>query len=167
MSAATTATAAPPRLSIDEFLARYPDAPHVELVKGVVLEHPMSSPRHGKLCALVTRLVGNHADDHDLGHVMSNDSRVRVGVDSVRGGDVIYFSDERLPRGDIPEGILPVVPDLVFEVRSPSDRWIDIFGKAVEYIRADELQQIFENGDELTLPDVLPGFSVAVSRLFD
>jgi hypothetical protein len=32
--------------------------------------------------------------------------------------------------------------------------------------RSDEFQQIFHNGDTLTLPDVLPGFSVVVSRLF-
>ncbi|MFO0810857.1 MAG: Uma2 family endonuclease [Gemmataceae bacterium] len=32
--------------------------------------------------------------------------------------------------------------------------------------RADELQQIFHNGDELTIPDVLPGFAVPVRRLF-
>jgi hypothetical protein len=33
--------------------------------------------------------------------------------------------------------------------------------------RADELQRIFDNGDELTIPDVLPGFAVAVRRLFE
>lgn len=32
--------------------------------------------------------------------------------------------------------------------------------------RSDALQQILGSGDELTLPDVLPGFSVAVQRLF-
>ena len=34
------------------------------------------------------------------------------------------------------------------------------------YRDAEEFQQIFHNGDELTLPDVLPGFAVAVNRLF-
>jgi hypothetical protein len=29
-----------------------------------------------------------------------------------------------------------------------------------------ELQQIFHNGDELTVPEVLPGFAVAVACLF-
>jgi Uma2 family endonuclease len=32
--------------------------------------------------------------------------------------------------------------------------------------RSDEFQQIFHNGDEVILPDVLPGFAVKVQRLF-
>jgi Uma2 family endonuclease len=34
------------------------------------------------------------------------------------------------------------------------------------YRDAEEFRQILHNGDPLTLPDVLPGFSVPVSRLF-
>ena len=33
--------------------------------------------------------------------------------------------------------------------------------------RLDELQQIFHNSDALTIADVLPGFSVVVSRFFE
>jgi hypothetical protein len=33
--------------------------------------------------------------------------------------------------------------------------------------KVEELQQIDHNSDTLTLPDVLPGFSVVVSRLFE
>ncbi len=97
-----------------------------------------------------------------------------------------FFSYERLPRGTVLEGLLPVSPDLVVEMRSPTDRWTAVFAKVIEYLesgfrvvvvldgatasasvyRADELQQVFHNGDDLTLPDVLPGFPVAVNRLF-
>lgn len=97
-----------------------------------------------------------------------------------------FFSHERLPKGDVPDGVAPVAADLVVEVRSPSDRWTDVFTKMLEYLKAgvrvvvildpattsasvyrpDELQQVFHNGDPLTLPDVLPGFSVPVNRLF-
>ena len=85
-----------------------------------------------------------------------------------------------------PDGLLSVVPNLVVEVRSPSDRWGEIFTKVGEYLRAgvvvvvvldpasasasvyrmEEIQQVFHNGDALVLPDVLPGFSVAVEPLF-
>jgi len=30
--------------------------------------------------------------------------------------------------------------------------------------RPDDIQQIFDNGDELTLPDILPGFAVPVKK---
>src|SRR5258708_40294303 len=114
---------------------------------------------------------------------MSNDSFVRTqrDPDTVRGGDVCYVSYSLLPPGPVPEGLLDLVPELVFEVRSPSDRLIKMIAKATEYIEAGVLvvcivdpkqQRIMiyrqdateELGidDVLTLPDVLPGFSVTV-----
>ncbi len=85
----------------------------------------------------------------------------------------------------VPEGIHTLAPDFVAEVKSPTDRWIDVFTKIVEYLQAgvrvallvdpgrstvsvyrDDRQEILKVGDELTLPDVLPGFAVPVGRLF-
>lgn len=178
---------APPLLTADEFAARYANV-HAELVQGVVKESPVPWPKHGKACLNVAGELWSFLRTHDLGHAMSNDSWVRTATnpDTVRGSDVCFFSYERLPKGEVPDGLLPVVPDLVFEVRSPSDRWNDIFIKVGEYLNAgvrvvvvldaktasatvyrpDELQQTLHNGDELTLPDVLPGFAVRVSSLF-
>jgi hypothetical protein len=44
---------------------------------------------------------------------------------------------------------------------------LDAASTSASVYRALELQQIFHNGDELVLPDVLPGFLVAVRRLFE
>jgi Uma2 family endonuclease len=189
MSTTQTSPPSTTLLTAEEFVRRYAGQ-RVELVRGVVKELPMpASAKHGKICAKIARLIGNHVEERDLGHVMSNDSYVKVKSDPdlVRGADVSFYSYERLPKGEVPEGILPVSPDLVVEVRSPSDRWIDVFEKVVEYLgvgvrvvvlvdavsltasvyRPDELQRIFDNGDELTVPDVLPGFAVAVRLLFE
>jgi Uma2 family endonuclease len=177
-----------PLMTAAEFTARYANI-HAELVKGIVKEYPVPWPRHGKLCSRIDRLIGNHVEANDLGHVMCNDSWIKTGSnpDTVRGADVCFFSYERLPKGAVPEGLLPVAPDLVVEVRSPTDRWNAIFAKVSEYLsagvrvvvvldpatasasvyRMEELQQIFHNSDGLALPDVLPGFSVVVSRLLE
>ncbi|MBY0231007.1 MAG: Uma2 family endonuclease, partial [Gemmataceae bacterium] len=92
----------------------------------------------------------------------------------------------RLPRGLVPGGDLGLVPDLVGEVKSPSDRWGEVFAKIGEYLEAGvrvvvvadaesmtvslyrqwAVQEILREGDTLTIPDVLPGFSVPVARLF-
>jgi Uma2 family endonuclease len=100
---------------------------------------------------------------------------------------VCFFSYERLPKGPVPGGLLNVAPDLVVEVRSPSDGWNDVFIKVGEYLsagvrvvvvldmttrsasvyRKDEFQQIFDNGDSLLIPDVLPGFTAPVARFFE
>jgi Uma2 family endonuclease len=162
---------------------------YVELVKGQVRELPMPFPRHGKICWRAGCLLGEHLAKHDCGHVMSNDSFVQTCTDpdTIRGADVCFYSYERLPKGNVPDGLLPVVPDLIVEVRSPSERWGELFAKVGEYLEAgvrvvivldaltatasvyrpDELQQIFHNGDSLVVPDVLPGFSVPVLRLFE
>jgi Uma2 family endonuclease len=178
-----------PLLTAEEFARRYAGQ-RFELVKGILKELPMpASAKHGKICATATYLLSDFVLKHDVGHVMSNDSYVKVKSDPdvVRGADVSYYSYERLPKGKVPEGILPVAPDLVVEVRSPNDGWSEIFIKVGEYLgcgvrvvivldevsltasvyRAEEIQRIFDNGDELTVPDVLPGFGVAVRRLFE
>ncbi len=187
LSAAAPPPPPPGLVTAEEFTTRYAHL-RAELVKGIVKVYPVPYLKHGILCSTICRFVGNHVEAHDFGRVASNDSWIKTGSnpDTVRGADLCYFSYERLPKGDVPEGLLSVAPELVIEVRSPSDRWINMFVKVGEYLqadvrvvvildpssasasvyRADELQQIFHSGDELTLPDVLPGFAVPVSRLF-
>jgi len=178
-----------PLMTAEEFMQRYGDQSNIELIKGVVKELPMPTLQHGTVCATLTRLLGNHVAGQKLGRVMCNDSfvKTRKDPDSVRGADVCYVSYERLPRGKVPPGLLDVVPEFVIEVRSPSNTWDYIFTKVGEYLgarvrvvivvdegttsasvyRLEEFQQIFHNGDELTIPDVLPGFSFTVRSLFE
>jgi Uma2 family endonuclease len=177
-----------PLLTAEEFAQRY-GGQRVELVKGVVKELPMPFPKHGEICGTIAYYLKDFALKHDCAHVMTNDSfvKTRSNPDAVRGADVSYYSYERLAKGEVPDGLLPVAPDLVVEVRSPSDGWSEIFTKVGEYLgagvrvvvvldavsltasvyRPDELQQIFDNGDELIVPEVLPDFAVAVRRLFE
>ena len=78
------------------------------------------------------------------------------------------------------------MPELIVEVKSPTDRWGDLFVKVGEYLKAGVLvvvlldpisrsvsiyrdearQEILGEADTLVLPDILPGFSVPVARLF-
>ena len=36
-------------------------------------------PRHGQICGKADRIFGNHAEDRDIGQVLSNDSGVITG----------------------------------------------------------------------------------------
>lgn len=177
----------PPLLTAEEFAERYA-GDRAELIDGVVRELPMPMLKHGKICTRASGYLMNYADANDCGHVMSNDSfvKTRNDPDRVRGVDVCFFSYDRLPRGEVPDGVLPVVPDLVVEVRSPSDTWTEVFAKVVEYLasgvrvvividddtksvsvyRSDTVQQTLYRGQELAIPDVLPGFAVAVEKFF-
>jgi Uma2 family endonuclease len=137
----------------------------------------------------VGRLLGNYAEEHDLGHVVSNDSGVITehDPDTVRGADVAFYSFAKVPRGPLPRGYLPVPPDVVFEVRSPGDHWSEIYVKVGEYLdaevglvcvlddltetahlfAADVAPRTLSADQELTLPAPLDGFRVAVRRFFE
>jgi Uma2 family endonuclease len=179
----------PPRLlTAGEFVQHYPNH-RKELIRGVVKEVPVPFAKHGYVCMELGRLIANFAKERGLGRVMSNDSFVQTerDPDTVVGADVCFYSFDRLPKGPIPDGLLPVVPDLVAEVRSPSNTWTELFGKAGDYLKAgvravvlidppsetamvlrDQAEQVvFQANEELVIPEVLPGFAVTVGRLFE
>ena len=183
-----TATATP-LLTAEEF-ANLPDpgAPQ-ELVRGRIVSMPVPGRRHGYVCHRIVRLLGEYVESRDLGRVLCNDSGVitQRGPDTVRGADVAYYSFERLPKGPVPDGVGPEIPELVVEVRSPSDRWREIHDKVNEYLKAGVLAVVVldpdaETGhvftsddpprsltasDELALPGVFEGFRVSVGRFFE
>ena len=185
-------------LTAEEFLEKYGHCGGVELVRGKVVwagesgrtpeDRPMPKFRHGVVSYRVVRALSDFVESHNLGWVAINDTFVRTGSgpDTVRGADILFVRYSRLPAGEPPED-LAIPPDLMVEVRSPSDRWTAVYAKVGEYLesgvtavvildpatrtasvyRANELQQIFDNGDDLVIPDVLPGFAVPVRRFFE
>jgi Uma2 family endonuclease len=183
------ATVAEKLVTAEEFGRLPDDGPPKELVRGRVVILNMPKPRHGQICSKVVRVLGGFVDQHDLGHVLSNDAGVVTerDPDSVRGPDIAFYSFARVPRGPLPEEYLSVVPDLVFEVRSPGDRWTQINAKASEYVEAGvkavcvldqqtETALVFTADDpprtltpeqELTFPDILGDFRVLVRRFFE
>jgi len=185
----STAVAPPIALMTAEEFARRPDPGHPEeLVRGRVVPMTVPDRRHGQICNKVGRILGNFAEEHDLGHVLSNDSGVITerGPDTVRGADVAFYSYQRLPKGPLPQAYGPEMPELVVEVRSKSDRWPGVLAKAADYLNAGvsvvvvldddratahvvtaDRYRVLGPEEELTFPEILPGFSVAVRRFFD
>jgi Uma2 family endonuclease len=175
-------------LTADEFMRLHGGETYVDLVDGKVEHQPMPHRLHGHICYKVATALGQFVEAHDLGRIMTNDTfvRIRRDPDTLRGTDVMYMSYERLPKGPIPEDALDPAPELVVEVRSPSNTWASLVAKGLDYLgagvrvvllidpdsatvsvyRLNEIQQVYDNGDELTLPDVLPGFAVPVKHFF-
>ena len=176
-------------LTAEEYRLLPDNGQPTELVRGRVVAVNVPAPRHGEICVRIVRILGRYLDDHELGRLVSNDSGVITerDPDTVRGSDVAFYSYERVPRGPLPRGYLPVVPELVFEVRSPGDRWGQILAKVGEYLEAgvtlvtvldettasahvcrnDQPVQVFAAEQELTLPEAFPGFRAVVGRFFD
>ena len=182
----TTATAAPPTarlLTAAEYAALPDDGRRTELVLGKVVEMPSPTPAHGYYCLNIGAIVRDYARARDLGRVVSNDSGVQTerGPDTVRGPDVAFYSYDRVPRGPLPDGYWPA-PELIFEVRSPSNSWPAVSAKASEFLAAgvkavcvldpdtasvgvytaDEFPRRLTADEVLTLPEVFPDFRVRV-----
>ncbi len=84
-------------LTAQEYL-RLPDKPdYSELVRGVIISMTPPGFRHCKICARTSYLLQRYLEDHDLGRVISNDGGIitQRDPDTVRGGDVSFYSYER------------------------------------------------------------------------
>jgi Uma2 family endonuclease len=176
-------------MTAEEFGQRPDPGYPEELVRGRIVDMPPADRKHGFVCLKAGRILGIFVEEHDLGRVMSNDSAVITerGPDTVRGADVCYYSYTRLPKGPIATGYGPEVPELVIEVCSAGDRWVEIHEKVAEYLRAGVLSvvvldprpqtaHVFGAGDpprmlgvddEPVLPSILEGFRVRVGRFFE
>ncbi len=184
------ATALDTKLLTAEEYARLPDDGRVtELVRGVVVEMNRPFTSHGYYLISIASLLRAFVQQHQLGRVVGGDAGVvtQRKPDSVRGPDIAFYSYQRIPSGPLPEGYWPVSPELVIEIRSKDDRWKDIYQKVGEYLSADVLtvavvdpeQQrvhlfsadretaVLNSSDQLTFPDILPGYEIVVARLFD
>lgn len=175
-------------ISATEFFHSPNSGGHTELVRGEVITMNPPGPRHGQLCSRIDRMVGGYVESQDLGHVLVNDTGIITSrnPDSVRGADVAFFSYGRLPRGPLPDEYHDVVPELVFEILSPSDRWSDVLQKVAEYLqagvvlvcvvdprqckvhvyRADAETVTLSGEQNLVLPEVFGDFAIPLSDLF-
>ena len=154
-------------------------------------EERMPGRRHGQVANEVSFLMTTFVRRHDLGRMFCNDTFVKIeerpdGRDTLRGADVDFYSYDRLPRdAEVPDDYLDLAPELVFEVRSPTDRVGRIRRKAAEYLAAGvllvvwveprrERLRLFDAAGERELsgeepfacPDVLPGFAVPAAAFF-
>ena len=158
-----------------------------ELVRGRMVRLRVPAPRYGQICSEIALLVGIYASRRGLGHVLARSAVITERApDTVRGADVTFYSYSRVSPGRLPQGYLSVLPELVFEVRSPTDRWARVLRKVAEYLeagvtavcvldqvsetvhvhRADEASRTLHGDDELKLPDILGDFAVPVQRFF-
>ncbi|MEX2174133.1 MAG: Uma2 family endonuclease [Pirellulaceae bacterium] len=160
---------------------------YAELVRGRVVEMIPPKRKHGKVVFSIARIVGAYVEANDLGHWFGESGVVTEREpDTVRGPDAAFASYERIPRGVDDDEYCQVAPELIFEVFSPSDRWVEVLEKVAEYLRAgvvvvcvvvpstrsvqlhraDGTPATLAESDFLELPDILPGFRCLVADFF-
>lgn len=176
------------RMTAAEFIRGYSASPGVELIEGKLKRLPMTGADHGGIEVNIVTMLNLHAKEHNLGRVFGGEVSIRTGPATFRTADVLFVSYETLPKKlPRPKGHLDFAPDLVVEIRSPSDRYKAVRKKIEDYLSAgvkvvmvvdpetesvgvfrdDELPIRFHNGDSVVIPDLLPKFQVPVKAFFE
>lgn len=159
----------------------------VELVDGVLVEKPMGFYES----VLVTVLLGYlqpFLRKHRLGVATAPDGTIRFAQGLVLIPDVAFFPWHLFPKGRLPRKPIPdLVPALAIEVLSESNRPGEMARKYAEYFKAGvgmvwEINPMrrnariltsstsfrtIEGNEPLTAPDILPGFALPLSKLFE
>jgi Uma2 family endonuclease len=170
----------------EEFIALPENADRLfELIHGEIVED-MPTELHGYIALKLGARILAYVEDHQLGRV-TVEARHRVSEDdhNVRIPDIAFTSKDRaLPM--VTEGSVPQLPDLVVEIKSPSDAYIGMREKAdyylahgtrmvwlifpeknmIEVYEPDQDVVILLEDETLDGGDVLPGFTLPVRSVF-
>jgi Uma2 family endonuclease len=157
-----------------------------ELVDGVLVEKAVGL-QESFLAEVLARLLGNYADQHDLGFILGADGMARLAPGMVRIPDVSFVSWRQFPNRSIPRvPMLNFAPDLAVEVLRPSntaremDRklhdyfaagvrlvwYVDPVPRTVQAFTAVDQGMVLAENEELTGDPVLPSFVLPVRELF-
>lgn len=182
-------------LTVEDLLAFPDDGVKRWLIRGELRENREAavtkrSKIHSSTMARLAKYLGNWSDQQpkprgevyvgEIGCWMEHDP------DSAAGIDVVYLNGEQVAAQHDDESLIDGPLTLAAEILSPSNTieeveekvqiyrkkgirlvWvINPFSKTVTAYRPQGTPEFFHEENELTAPDVLPGFKVPVADLF-
>jgi Uma2 family endonuclease len=162
------------------------DSVRTELDEGELITMPPAGWDHGSHGVNITAMLHNFVKKHRLGRVLSADTGFRLGNETVRAPDVAFVRKDRVDALKS-IGFAKGAPDLAVEIFSPSDSVRQLMRKVKQYfaagchtvwivypgrreihvLEAGGLDRLLCVGDTLQAPELLPGFSVTVSEIFE
>ncbi len=156
----------------------------LELVNGEIRIMSPSSYESDEIASELSAQLRNWVKPRRLGRITGSGAGFTLPNSDTRAPDVSFVRADRLRRS--PRRFAELAPDLMVEVKSPTDslsglrtkidqflqqgtqvgilihpeqRWIEIRRSAQEPIT-------LQDGETLTLPDLLPGWEMAVADLW-
>lgn len=179
---------------VERLQALYPEN-QIELREGKLIIMSPSDGVSGEVGVLFSSLLALWVYGHNLGKVLDSSTGFRLPNGDLLSPDVAFVSRTRLKR--VTRSYLSVVPELIVEIKSSSDRirgleekialflaqgvqvgiLIDPDKKVVSVYRKagiaiDDTEEAIlqkttlQNDDILTIPELFPGWEIAISRFW-
>ena len=156
----------------------------IELEDGIISVMGPSDIVSSEIGSILIRLLGNWVYPRRLGRVFDSAGGFIMPNTNVKAPDVSFVRAARLRQS--PRYFGELVPDLVVEIKSQSDRIKPIETEVLKFIelgavvgiaidpdeetvaiyRSTGESTILGNGDILTIPELVPGWELPVSELW-
>jgi Uma2 family endonuclease len=176
-------------LTADDLMAMPEDGNRYELMRGELVSTPMSSYESSEIAMAIGSMLRAFAYPHKLGRVAGADGAFILHRNpyTVRIPDASFVRMDRLPPPEQRRQFLELAPDLAVEVVSPSDSANEVQEKVREYLdagvrliwvvhpaqrtltvyTADRNARVLYEDEVLDGGEVLPGFTITVSDIFE
>lgn len=142
---------------------------------------------HGAITEELASRMSYFVRENKLGRVFAAETGFILDKNAVRGVDVSFVGKEKLDEFGITEKFFPAAPDLAVETISPGNSFDEIQDKIEAYLsagtrlvwiiypkqkmihihRQGNVINVLRETDELDGEDVLPGFKVKLSEIFN
>lgn len=169
---------------LQDQLQNAPDDYQIELREGELIVMGPSDIVSSYIGAQLSFLLKLWVSPRRLGLVFDSSGGFILPNSDLTAPDVSYVSRERMPR--TVRYFSEVVPDLVVEIKSQSDRLSKLQDKIAMFldqgvkigllVDPDELTvmlyrpaqnpMVFQDGETLTIPELLPGWELQISELW-
>ncbi len=156
----------------------------IELEDGIISVMGPSDIVSSEIGSILIRLLGNWVYPRRLGRVFDSAGGFIMPNTNIKAPDVSFVRAARLRQS--PRYFGELVPDLVVEIKSQSDRIKPIETEVLKFIELGAVvgilidpdeetvtiyrsigeQTILGNGDILTIPELVPGWELPISELW-
>ncbi len=156
----------------------------MELVDGKIIIMGLSDYTSEVIIARLITFLNNWVLPRRLGYVTGSGAGFRLSNKDLRGPDVSFVSASRLSRS--PRSFAQIVPELMVEVKSASDRvkplekkikkFLELGSQVGILINPDKLTVtvyrptgdpiVLTDGDILTIAELLPGWELPITELW-